>query len=450
MRKILIVDDEAEIRKQLSSFLSSKGYYTEDAAKGKDALTKVRDTQFDLALLDFRLPDMNGLELLKKIKILSPNTAAIIITGYSDVRIAVKSVRSGAFDYVTKPLYVDEILVTIKNALEEKSEKQSETNEIVFGESKSANDILRQINLVAPTDMTVIITGETGTGKEYVARAIHQKSKRKKKPIIAVDCGALPENLAGSELFGHTKGAFTGAVSNKKGSFEAADKGTLFLDEIGNLTYENQMKLLRVLQEKHVQKIGSNKGVDIDVRVIAATNESLKDAVKDGSFREDLYHRINEFRIHLPPLRERREDILFYMNIFLKKANEDLNKSVTGFRPEVVESMIRYEWHGNLRELRNVIKRSVLMAKTKEIKLDCLPEEITGMMTHHSISTNKTATTDLKSIAEEAERNAIIDVLEKTNHNKTKAAKMLNIDRKTLYNKMKNYDINLDTEDISS
>ncbi len=448
MKNILIVDDEPGIRKQLSGFLKTKGFETATAEKGEEALQLIRKHDFDVALLDFRLPDMDGLELLKKARILSPEMVCIIITGYSDVRVAVKSIRSGAFDYVTKPLYVDEILNTIKNALAEAPEEEYESNQIIIGKSAAAKNIMKQIELVAPTNMTVIISGETGTGKEFAARAIHQKSERSSHDLVAVDCGALPENLAGSELFGHTKGAFTGASTNKKGSFELADKGTLFLDEVGNLSYENQMKMLRVLQERMVKRIGSTQDIKVDVRIIAATNEDLKKEVEDGNFREDLFHRINEFHIHLPPLRERKDDIEFFMNMFMKQANRQLKKNIDGFEPAAITKLINYEWHGNLRELKNVIKRSVLLARSNKITLSSLPEEISGISMHEETREDHSGT-DLKAIAEQAERSAILEVLKQTGHNKTKAAEILNIDRKTLYNKMKSYNIELNKEEPS-
>jgi len=449
MKKILIVDDEPGIRSQLDDFLSQKGYASATAENGEKALGLIRKDDFSAALLDFRLPDMDGLELLKKIRILSPETVCIIITGYSDVRVAVKSIRSGAFDYVTKPLYVDEILHTIKDALDNKREKSKKNDEIVIGQSDSAKRIMEQIDLVAPTDMTVVISGETGTGKEFAARAIHQKSDRKSQNVVAVDCGALPENLAGSELFGHVKGAFTGANTNKKGSFELADKGTLFLDEIGNLSYENQMKMLRVLQERVVKRIGSTKDISVDVRVIAATNEDLKKAVREGKFREDLYHRINEFHIDLPPLRQRKEDIDYFMNLFREQANIQLKKNIRDFEPTARKKLLNHEWHGNLRELRNVVKRAVLLARGSQITMGCLPEEISGLASKLSPASEEKTGSDLKSVAEQAEKNAILEVLKQTNYNKTKAAEILKIDRKTLYNKMKSYNIDLDTEDVS-
>jgi len=443
MKQILIIDDDQSICSMLTKFLESEGYKTDVAKNGSSALDKLRNSSFDLALLDYRLPDIEGLELLKKIKVLSPKTESIVITGYSDVRIAVQCMRLGAFDYITKPLYSDEVLINIKDALRKKSKKERVIDEFVFGNSRSSKEIIRQIDLVAPTNMTVLILGETGTGKEYVARLIHSKSERANKPFIALDCGALPENLASSELFGHVKGAFTGAISEKKGCFELADKGTLFLDEIGNLSYENQLRLLRVLQELKVKKIGSSKSIPVDVRILAATNNDLKKVVDLGDFREDLYHRINEFDIYLPPLRERIKDISSYMEHFLKLANKQLNKNVVNISPEAEKKLLNYHWHGNLRELKNVIKKAVLLSDTDELQLSSLPEDISGLVSYGSLNGDSKDPTDLKAIAEMAERNAILDILEKTGNNKSEAAKLLNVDRKTLYNKIRSYNIDV-------
>jgi two-component system response regulator HydG len=290
----------------------------------------------------------------------------------------------------------------------------------------------------------VIIHGETGTGKEFVAQSIHRGSKRADKPFIAIDCGALPKELAGSELFGHVKGAFTGAVGDKPGSFEVADGGTIFLDEIGNLTYENQVKLLRVIQERRIKRIGATKDISIDVRLIAATNEDLARSVKEGKFREDLYHRLNEFKIQLSPLRERKDDILIFANYFLEKANQSLRKNVKSFSPEVIHQITNYYWHGNLRELNNVVKRSVLLTVGEVVLSDSLPQEIIQANTSSSLpgSLVEDSVGLLKSIAGSAERQAIIEILEKVNYNKSKAAELLKIDRKTLYNKLKLYSIN--------
>jgi two-component system, NtrC family, response regulator HydG len=411
-------------------------------------------------LCDYRLPDFTGVEMLRKIKLLQPAVAVIIITGYSDVRTAVETFRYGANDYVTKPLYPDELLLTIKETIAKNEKRNSVETEVtspevrknkvnsapldfIVGKSVQSQTVQRYIELIAPSDMSVIINGETGTGKEFVAQSIHRYSKRASYPFVAIDCGALPKELAGSELFGHIKGAFTGAVSDKQGSFEVANGGTIFLDEIGNLTYENQIKLLRVIQERRIKRIGATKDIPIDVRIIAATNEDLTKSVKEGRFREDLYHRLNEFKIQLSPLRERKDDILIFANYFLEKANQALHKNVKAFSQEVLTQITNYFWYGNLRELNNVIRRAVLLTVGDEVQSDSLPQEI--IQAHSSLILPADMVDDsiglLKSIAGSAERQAIIDVLEKVNYNKSKAAELLKIDRKTLYNKLKLYNI---------
>ena len=460
MERILVIDDDFDICHLLKKFLQKNGYETEYALNGQEGIQLLKKESFNLILCDYKLPDSNGIEILQKIKILNPLAAVIIITGYSDVKTAVETLRHGAFDYVTKPLYPDEILVTIQNAIKSKSSvkeyptttppppNQSNSRSqrsFIFGKSVQAELVQKHIDLIAPTDMSVIITGETGTGKEFVANAIHQKSKRKNGPFIAIDCGAIPKDLAGSELFGHVKGSFTGALADKKGSFEMADGGTLFLDEIGNLSYDNQVKLLRVLQERHIKKVGGNKDIPIDVRVLVATNENLKDATREGRFREDIYHRLNEFCIDLPALRERREDIEIFAEHFLALANSSLGKNVLGFDDQAKQHLKEYYWHGNLRELQNVIKRAVLLCQKDYISPTCLPEEIVNPEIN-SFSDQKSMlisnADDLKSASENAERIAIMNTLKKVGYNKTKAAHALNIDRKTLYNKLKAYDIN--------
>lgn len=465
MERILVIDDDFDICHLLKKFLQKNGYETEYALNGQEGVQLLKKESFNLILCDYKLPDSNGIEILQKIKILCPSAAVIIITGYSDVKTAVETLRHGAFDYVTKPLYPDEILVTIQNAIKSKSQAKeypstkpslapsnghgaSDTKKhrsFIFGKSVQAELVQKHIDLIAPTDMSVIITGETGTGKEFVANAIHQKSKRASGPFVAIDCGAIPKDLAGSELFGHVKGAFTGALVDKKGSFEMADGGTLFLDEIGNLSYDNQVKLLRVLQERQIKRVGGNKDIPIDVRVLVATNENLKDATREGRFREDIYHRLNEFCIELPPLRERREDIEIFADHFLELANSTLNKNVLGFDEQARQHLKEYYWHGNLRELQNVIKRAVLLCQKDYISPTCLPEEIVNPEVN-SFADQKnmmvSAADDLKSASENAERIAIMNTLKKVGYNKTKAAHALNIDRKTLYNKLKAYDIN--------
>jgi two-component system response regulator HydG len=467
MEKIFIIDDDKDICLLLEKFLTKKGYEAQSANSGEEAVRELKKTEFDCVLCDYKLPDSDGLEMLQRIKILQNKTPVIIITGYSDVKTAVETLKRGAYDYVTKPLFPDEILLTIQSAIssaneiteEPQPQQKSSTEptprkrregvqkEFITGKSKQSEIVQKHIDLIAPTDMSVIISGETGTGKEFIANAIHKKSKRKDAPFIAIDCGALPKDLAGSELFGHMKGAFTGALADKKGSFELADGGTIFLDEIGNLTYENQIKLLRVLQERKIKRVGGVKDIEIDVRVIAATNEDLKDAVKAGRFREDLYHRLNEFKIELSPLRERNVDIMLFAEHFLSLANEQLDKDVQGFDKDVEEKLSNYYWHGNLRELNNVVKRSVLLCQGRYVNKECLPREIISpeYFDLSSPSGNQSSGdgSDLKAVSESAERNAIISVLEKTGYNKTKAAEVLNIDRKTLYNKLKAYDIKI-------
>lgn len=451
MSKVLIVDDDQDIRLLLDRFLAKNKFSPEAVPDGEAAIQLLKEHAFDLVLCDFKLPDINGLELIQKIKILCPEAAVIIITGYSDVKVAVQAIKLGAYDYVTKPLYPDEILLTIQQAIKSNAPPRQDDSQkpiprgFIIGESPQSKQVMKHIELIAPTDMSVIIQGETGTGKEFVANEIHNRSQRKDQPFVAIDCGALPKELAGSELFGHIKGSFTGAINDKTGSFEAANGGTLFLDEIGNLSYENQVKLLRVIQERKIKKIGSTKDIPIDVRVIVATNENLAEAVKEGDFREDLYHRFNEFKIDLAPIRERKTDIRIFAQHFLRTANRDLNKSVQAFDDQVMEKMKDYYWHGNLRELHNVVKRSVLLTQGDTVALEALPEEIKSPRYFDDVAVDQASSepANLKAVSKVAERDAIINVLEKTGYNKTKAAHVLNIDRKTLYNKMKSYNIDL-------
>ncbi len=462
--RILVIDDDKDMCLVLSKFLTKNDYEVDAAHTGEAGLKLLRDNEYILILCDYRLPDITGVEALQKIKVLSPMVPVIIITGYSDVRTAVETFRYGANDYVTKPLYPDELLVTIRETITKNNQKsftgdkvqdgkpdsprqsrgatKGNGQEFIVGKSVQSQTVQRYVELIAPSDMSVIITGETGTGKEFVAQAIHKFSNRADKPFIAIDCGALPKELAGSELFGHVKGAFTGAVNDKQGSFEVANNGTIFLDEIGNLSYENQVKLLRVLQERRIKRIGATRDTAIDVRIIAATNEDLNKGVKEGRFREDLYHRLNEFKIALSPLRERKEDILVFADYFLKKANVALNKNAKAFSPEVTDQLRSYYWHGNLRELNNVIKRAVLLTQGETVETESLPQEIVHSMEMSGISHHHNEEVSLlKNIAGSAERQAIIDVLEKVNYNKSRAAELMNIDRKTLYNKLKLYNI---------
>ena len=449
MKRIIVIDDDSYICNLLVNYLNQNGYKAEGTFSGKNGMKRIVKSDFDLVLCDFRLPDTDGLEILQYIKLKKSNLPVVIMTAYADVKMAVKLIKAGAFDYVTKPIQPEEVLQLISRALASKSRSESVTtfkDQFISGKSEAMQEVLKHVKVVAPTALTVLVEGETGSGKEYIAKAIHYESKRSDKPFIAVDCGAIPKELASSELFGHVKGAFTGAINDKKGVFEQAKGGTLFLDEVGNLTYENQIKLLRALQERLISKVGDNKTIKVDVRLIAATNENLVHLIDEKKFREDLYHRLNGFHITLPPLRERREDITEFVDFFIAKANKDFNKKVIGISDEVMELFSRYQWFGNLRELQNVINRSVLLSTSSWITPEVLPDEI---RMNNLLENNRTGSTplhkrnltDLKEATLLTEKEVISNALIKSDYNKSKAAKMLNIDRKTLYNKIKLYDL---------
>jgi len=443
MKKILIIDDDTYICDLLVHFLSQKKYKTDGTYTGNTAINKLKTNTYDLVLCDYRLPDANGLEILKKIKEKNPDTPVIIMTAYGDVQMAVKLIKEGAFDYVTKPIQPEETLQLIKKATEkpkEESKSTSHNQAFISGNSSAINEVMKHVQAVAPTELTVLIEGETGSGKEYISRAIHLASKRSGKPFIAVDCGALPKELANSELFGHIKGSFTGALKDKKGYFELAKGGTLFLDEVGNLNYENQVKLLRAIQERVITRVGDEKKIPVDVRIIAATNDNLWNQVDENNFREDLYHRINGFKINLPPLRERRDDIEVFVQDFIEKANEDFAKQVQGLDENVKSIFMQYPWPGNIRELQNVVKRSVLLSTGSHITVETLPDEIIKPGKKQD-KVEIDDVSNLKDAASVAEREVIENVLRESNYNKSKAAKLLNIDRKTLYNKIKQLDI---------
>ena len=458
---ILVIDDDPSFCSLIKSFLEKKGFLVNEAHTAREGLKTVYEEKFDLILIDYRLPDLDGLELLKNIKKKYFHMPVIIMTNYSNIRTAVTAMKLGAFEYVTKPINPDEILITIGNALASVNEKEPEEKRsrpqkagssgqslmFVEGKSSTSQQVQKHIELVAPTNLSVIVEGESGTGKEYVSRLIHTRSKRHDKPFVALDCGALSEDLAGSELFGHLKGSFTGALKDKDGQFVAANGGTLFLDEIGNLSYEIQIKLLRAIQERTIRRIGSNQDIQVDVRLIVATNENLEQAVKQGDFREDLYHRINEFQIKVPALRERAKDIPLFVQHFLSQSNQELNKEVAEIDEEVLQRLQEYHWPGNIRELKNVIRRAVLLTTSDTLTLDTLPSEISSPVSTELSSeaspqqTVKSTSPDLKAIQEKTERALIEETLVKVRYNKTLAAKMLNIDRKTLYNKLKRYNL---------
>ena len=454
MPHVLIVDDDPTFCLMLKAFLLNNGFTVKEVFNAGNGLKALSQASFDIVLTDFRLPDRDGIQLLNEIRQKWPGLPVILMSRYAEIRTAVSAIKLGAFEYITKPVNPDELLHTIRKALEMNASGQPDEIALhksslvrnnfryLHGVSAASVKVDQYIKLVAPTDMSVIIQGESGTGKEYIARMIHQQSNRSSKPFIAVDCGALSKELAVSELFGHTKGAYTDASSDKEGQFQTANGGTLFLDEIGNLNYDIQLKLLRATQERKIRRIGSNKDIDIDVRIIAASNENLDEAVQKGGFREDLFHRLNEFKINVPALRERIEDIPLFADHFLHSANQELNKSVKGFNEQVKQAFSNYSWPGNIREFRNVIRRAVLLAGTDKISIEHLPEEITIqaiVVKHVDINTGELL--DLKSMSEKNERAMILNTLEKLHYNKSKAARLLNIDRKTLYNKMRIYNI---------
>lgn len=467
-KSILIIDDDLDMCTLLGRFLQKKGYETDSAHNGAKGLAKFAEGDFDIVLCDFRLGDKDGKDVLLKIKSARPATVVIIITGYSDIKVAVDVIKHGAYDYITKPLVPDEVVHVIENALAspQKGEKAKTdvqqpaatpaprkvnlemSDEYMMGESSVIEDVYNQVAIVAPTNYSIILYGESGTGKEVIAKTIHKNSPRKSAPFIAMDCGTLSKELAGSELFGHVKGAFTGAVTDKVGQFELANGGTLFLDEVANLSLDVQASLLRVIQERKFKRIGGLKETNVDVRIIVASNENLREAYQKGKFREDLYHRFNEFSINLPPLRERDNDVLLFANFFLEKTKNELNRAIDGFEDDVLEIFKNYPWPGNLRELRNVVRRSALLTASGKISVRVLPWEITRAEPMEGINTafasqplnagvNSGKEPALKDAAAKAEYDTIMNVLKEVNFNKTKAAEILKIDRKTLYNKIK-------------
>lgn len=473
-KRVLIIDDDIDICTLLSRFLNKEGYETDVAYTGNKGIAKFKESHFDIVLCDYRLGDKEGRDVLSEIKERNPQTIVLIITGYSDIKTAVEVIKRGAYDYITKPLIPAEVLNVLNSAINNQAQApvQSQpmaketssagspsttknkmpafqTNgEFLVGESESTKELYRQIEIVAPTNYSIILYGESGTGKEVIAKTIHSYSDRKNKPFIAMDCGTLSKELAGSELFGHVKGAFTGALTDKEGHFELANGGTLFLDEVANLSLDIQATLLRVIQERKFKRVGGTKEMDLDIRIIVASNENLQDAYHKGKFREDLYHRFNEFSINLPPLRQRKEDIPLFAAFFLDKTNKELNKNVEGFDDEVMNMFLNYSWPGNLREFRNVVRRAVLLTTGNKISAKTLPWEITNSNifakpAESTTSVGSTATPnkeiDLKDAAAKAEYETIMNLLKEVNNNKSKAAEILKIDRKTLYNKIKSY-----------
>ena len=430
-KKILIVDDDVSFGTMLKSWLRKNDFEAELSSNISQAKKEFLAGKYHLVLTDLRLPDGDGIMLLAWIREQKKPVPVIVMTSYGQIQSAVSAMKLGAFDYLEKPLNPSVLKQKINQALENKSQSEkpvvsakTTSSGNVVGKNRSAVEMDRQLQKVAPTLMSVIILGESGTGKEYAAKRIHEFSNRKNAPFIAVDCGSLSRELAPSELFGHLKGAFTSAIADKKGVFEQANGGTVFLDEIGNLSYEVQVQLLRCLQERKVRPVGSTKDIEVDVRIIVATNENLSDTILQGKFREDLYHRLNEFSITIPPLRERKEDIELFAVHFLEQANQELDKAIKSFSEDTMEILTEYYWGGNLRELRNVVRRAALFAEKDEIMpidLPILSDPLLG---------------DELALKPGNEKEQIETALKRASGNKTLAAKILKIDRKTLYNMM--------------
>ena len=447
MENILIVEDDLTLSLMLKTWLSKKGFKVKTALNITDAKKEAATAMPDLVLSDLRLPDDSGISFLKWVKEINENVIFIMMTGYAEIQTAVESIKLGAFDYIAKPLNPEELLKKIEqgskkqiNSKQQKVKVKEESPEFIRGKSPEYKRLYEYVDLVAPTKMAVLIRGESGSGKEHIAQLIHEKSDRAKGPFIPVDCGVLSKELAASEFFGHVKGSFTGAISNKTGHFLEADGGTLFLDEIGNLPTDIQIQLLRVLQEKRIKPVGSNNEIPVDVRIISATNEDLDRALDEGTFRLDLYHRIDEFTIQIPSLQESREDIELFAHHFLNISNRDLNKNIIGFTPEVMNMLKNYSWAGNLRELRNIVNRMVLIAQTNHITPDLLPANI---MNEFSVKHSVTDIPEKNSLSlkNNNEKERIEEALRQAKNNKSKAANLLDIDRKTLYSKMRQYNI---------
>lgn len=443
MAKILIVEDDLAFGTMIQTWLKKKGFEVDKATSVGAALKLLQeDTQRDLILSDLRLPDHDGLELLNWITQKGLSIPFIVMTSYAEVQNAVLAMKSGATDYVAKPFHPDILLEKIKDAIgssystviqqKDNSASHTQTPKYIEGKSEASKQLYNYVSLVAPTPMSVLILGASGTGKEYVAHRIHELSQRAGKPFFALDCGAIPKDVAASEFFGYAKGAFTGAEQDKKGAFEMANGGTLFLDEMGNLNYEVQVQLLRALQERKIRPLGSTKEINIDIRLVCATNENLAQRVAEGKFREDLYHRINEFTIYMPELKDRGSDLFLFADLFIKHANEELGRHVLGFDAKASELIASYNWPGNLRELNNVMKRATLLAKGDYIGV----AELNQSMSHL-----QQAEPSLTLHDEQTELQRIEAALKAANGNKSKASQLLGVDRKTLYNKMKKYNL---------
>jgi len=451
-KRVLIVDDEENFRHMLSVILKKEGYDVEAASNGEEALQKVTLSPYDQVLCDIRMPKMDGLDFLNEAKKAGVDSTIIMMSAYGTVDIAIEAIKLGAYDYISKPFKPDEVILTLKKAEERerlrreneflrKEVKKEYSFENIISKNKQMQKIFEVITKVAQYKSTILITGESGTGKELVARALHYNSDRAQNPFVAVNCGAIPENLLESELFGHAKGAFTDAIRTKKGLFEEADGGTLFLDEIGELPPQLQVKLLRVLQEGEIRRIGESKPIQVDVRIVAATVKDLVKEVNEGRFRDDLFYRLNVLPIHIPPLRERNEDIPLLTAHFIKKYSEAMGKNVVGIDSRALEALMNYKWYGNVRELENTIERAIVLADRESIEIENLPLEIQNFQEEVPLEPLAEEEYSIKKSSRFLEMNLIKKALKKTKGNHTHAAKLLEISHRALLYKIKEYGI---------
>jgi DNA-binding NtrC family response regulator len=452
--RILVVDDEKSMCQFLSIMLRKEGYQITAVNTGKKAIEALKNQRYDVVLSDIRMSGMDGIEVLKEIKAMDPTVPVVIMTAYASQKTAIEAVNQGAFHYLIKHAKNDEIKMVVRNALDMKRVRQEnqllkkqlkKTSDLktIIGKSEEMEKVFKMVDKVADTDSTILIYGESGTGKELIARAIHYRSQRVNGPFVSINCGALPENLLESELFGHTKGSFTGAIRDKEGLFKVAQGGTFFLDEVGETSPTIQVKLLRVLQEREVIPVGGTNPIRVDVRLIAATNADLEKAIKNEHFRADLYYRLNVIPVHLPPLRKREDDIPLLVSYFLKKYNDNLTpEKQKGINNEAMEVLVNYEWPGNVRELENVIERAVILEDARSITVSALPDKLR----RRESSSQRLITDKAQVTLEELEREYLIKVLNDTNWQKKKASAILGINASTLYRKIQRYGLEKERE----
>lgn len=458
--KILVVDDDEDMRFTLKEVMAREGYRVETAVDGIEALEKNQQADFALVILDIKMPRLGGIETLRQLRLTNPELTVIMVTAFGTKSLALEAIQLGAYDYFSKPFDIEEIRIVVRRALE-KNRLQQELKilleqkwqtvifENIVGNSPVMREVFKQIEQVAESDVTILVYGESGTGKELVAEAIHKRSRRKEKPFIRMNCVAIPDGLLESELFGHEKGAFTGAYTQRLGKFELANGGTLFLDEIGDMSLPTQSKLLRVLQEREFERVGGTKTVQVDIRIIAATNKDLIKAVQEKTFREDLFYRLNVVPIFLPPLRERKEDIPLLLEYFLRVYNQKFKKQIKHVSPDVMKLLMERDWSGNIRELENVIQRAVVIAPNDTIIEDSLPLGMLAfggqsLLAEEMLSSNKTMQEKVDTFVAELEKRLILEALTATSGNRTETAKLLGLSRKGLYDKMDRYNINFE------